>query len=126
MMSRTSFRTAAGVAIVALAAVAATAFPARAQQAVLNIDPALRGPLSVCAWFDDNINDRSMDSIIRQTDMLYNRVALLPDQPVSNVVTGTAQSGTKLAQFDLYGRTLLCSQQSSIIPEPQATLPPGM
>jgi hypothetical protein len=87
---------------------------------------ALPGPVANCQWFDDNINDRSTDSIVRQTDLIYNREALTPNTSVS--ITGSAPTlkGSQVVQFDVAGR-LLCAEATVIhpeVPEPSPS-PPG-
>jgi hypothetical protein len=105
--------------------VASAALPARSETIYYQF-PALPGPVANCQWFDDSINDRSTDSIVRQTDLLYNRVALVPNTTVA--VTGSAptQKGSQVVQFDVAGR-LLCAEATVMnpeLPEPSPS-PPG-
>ena len=103
------------LALVALAlAAASAALPSRADT-VLYRFAALRGPVATCVWFDDQINDRSLGAIIRQTDLLYNRTALIPGTDVTNVQTAPIQSGTLVAGFET-GNTQLCSGDDAINP----------
>ena len=113
MIARSKSLLLAAAGAVALAA-AAAALPAPAETVVFRF-PALRADVATCVWFDDNINDRSLGAIIRQTDLLYNRLALPPDATVTNVSTATTQRGAQEAQFDL-GRTLLCADSEAIHP----------
>ncbi len=77
---------------------------------------ALPGPVSNCQWFDDNLNDHSIDAMIRQTDLLYNRAALPPDVTVTVSQTATTARGDQVAQFAVNGR-LLCAGASALHPE---------
>ncbi len=117
--------TAAAFALAAIALVAgACALPARADSVIYSF-AALRGGAPTCQWFDDNINDRSMDSIVTQTDMLYNRTALPAGEPVSNVQTAPLKTGRLVAGFTV-DRTGLCSGDDAINPNaPQPSTPPS-
>jgi hypothetical protein len=115
-------RASLALALVALAAGFAGSGPAIAQS-ITYAFTGLPGNVSDCAWFDDNINDRSLDSLIRQTDQLYNRVALPPGQAVAISGTGTTAKGEQLVQFDL-GRRLICTGADAVYPptpSPQPT-----
>lgn len=83
---------------------------------------ALPGPVVNCQWFDDNLNDHSIDAMIRQTDLLYNRVALPPDVTVAVSQTATTARGDQVAQFDLHGR-LLCAGAAVFHPEMTESTP---
>jgi hypothetical protein len=88
--------------------------------------PALPGPVANCQWFDDNINDRTTDSLVRQTDLIYNRLALVPNSTVTVTGSATTQKGAQVVQFDVAGR-LLCAEATVIHPdltEPSPS-PPG-
>lgn len=98
----------------ALALVASTPLTARADQVLYNF-VALRGPASMCQWFDDKINDRGLDSIIHQTDMLYNRTTLKAGAQVANVQTAALQNGTNVAGFTVNG-VQLCAGDDAINP----------
>jgi hypothetical protein len=78
--------------------------------------PALPGPVSNCQWFDDNINDRTTDSIVRQTDLIYNRLALTPNTTVNVSGSATTQLGAQVVQFDVGGR-LLCAESTVLHPD---------
>ena len=69
-MKRPSAAAAAFAAIVALAAGAARA------QTILFTFTGLPGAVDTCKWFNDDLTDRSVEALTRQTDLLYNRVAL--------------------------------------------------
>ncbi|MBV8490086.1 MAG: hypothetical protein JO199_06090 [Candidatus Eremiobacteraeota bacterium] len=100
-------------------AAAAASLPARADT-VLYQFAALRGGADTCQWFDDNINDRTLAAMIRQTDALYNRTALDPGADVTNVHTATLQNGTVVAGFTEHGIGL-CSGDDAI----NASAPPA-
>jgi hypothetical protein len=107
---------AAGVAVVAFAAL-----PARSETIYYQF-PALPGPAANCQWFDDSINDRSTDSLIRQTDLIYNRLALVPNSTVTVTGSATTQKGAQVVQFDVAGR-LLCAEATVIHPDLAEPLP---
>jgi hypothetical protein len=101
------------------------ALPARSETIYYQF-PALPGPVANCQWFDDNINDRTTDSLVRQTDLIYNRLALVPNSTVTVTGSATTQKGTQVVQFDVAGR-LLCAEATVIHPdltEPSPS-PPG-
>jgi hypothetical protein len=123
MKRRASF----ALALIALAVALGAAVPATAENIVYSFT-GLPGGVSDCAWFDDNINQRSLDSLIRQTDLLYNRVALPPGQSVAISATGTTAQGQQLVQFNL-GRRLICTGGDAVYPptpspQPTATATP--
>ena len=112
-------RFAAGAVV---AAIALCATPAKADMVVYQF-VALRGAAADCVWFNNNINDRSEDAIARQVDMIYNRVALKPDEPVTNVQTAQTQAGKTEAGFEM-DRIGLCAGIEAIrppAPEPAAS-----
>lgn len=84
--------------------------------------PALPGPVANCKWFDDNINNHSLASIIRQTDLIYNLKALAAGQNVAVSGTATTELGGQLVQFDL-DRRLLCVTAEAINPTLPAPTP---
>ncbi|HEY1653917.1 MAG TPA: hypothetical protein VGF86_02250 [Candidatus Tumulicola sp.] len=109
-------------------AFAAGAFSASTTSApadpVIYVDPALPGPVDNCQWFDDNLNDRSIGSLIRQTDLLYNRLALQPDQQVTITQTGaTTAAGAQLVGFTL-DRRGLCADAKAFHPQPEPSQSP--
>ncbi len=113
-MKRSSvFATLAGTALVVVAASATISAPA---ETIAYSYAALPGPVSNCQWFDDNLNDRSIDAIIRQTDLLYNRAALPPGVAVTVSQTATTARGDQVAQFTVNGR-LLCAGAAALHPE---------
>lgn len=122
MMRPTVVGTLAALVFVATAAAGAVA-PATAETVVYTF-PALPGPVANCQWFDDNLNDRSVGALIRQTDLLYNRLALPADATVTITANGTTALGAQLAGFDL-NRRHLCSDASAFHPESEASPSPA-
>ena len=106
-MKRPTAAAAAFAAIVALAGSAASA------QTILYSFTGLPGAVDTCKWFDDNLTDRSIPALIRQTDLLYNRIALPPDTPVRIGATATTESGEALVDFTL-GRKTVCTSAEAI------------
>ncbi len=111
------------IALVAAALVAAATVVSPAESVVYKF-VALRGDVSTCQWFDENLNDRSEGALVRQTDLLYNRVALPPGAPVTVTQTATSTSGTQLLAFQL-NRTALCAGAEAIRPSPEPTQEPS-
>lgn len=112
------------VILAAMAMAGALAGPAQAETTVY-IYPALPGPAANCQWFDDNINDRSIDAIIRQTDALYNRLALPPGVPVAITGSAATAQGERVVDFHL-NRRWLCADHAAFVPEPaQSPAPPA-
>lgn len=73
----------------------------------------LPGDAHTCAWFNDNLTDRSIPALKEQTDLLYNRVALPPEQNVAIGSTATSQQGEALVDFHL-GNRLICTTAEAI------------
>jgi hypothetical protein len=111
------------VATAAFFAVAASAVVPAASETIVYEYPAMPGPVANCQWFNDNLNDRTIDGIIRLTDLIYNRVALTPDTPVTVTQTATTAAGVQVVQFDL-GRRLLCAGAEALHPELSQPSPP--
>ena len=103
--------------MLALAAGAASAQP------ILFSFVALPGAVDSCKWFDDNINDRSIGALSRQTDLLYNLVALPAGQEVAVGGPAVTEQGEQLVDFKLNARTV-CSAGEAIYgptPSPSAS-----
>src|ERR1700678_4011823 len=88
---------AAGAAIVAFAAL-----PARSETIYYNF-PALPGRDANCQRYGDNISHRSTASLIRQTDLIHNRLALVPNSTLTVTGSATTQKGAHSVQFDVAG-----------------------
>jgi hypothetical protein len=117
-MKRPSAAAAAFALLVSSAAGAASASP------ILFVFTGLRGGASdTCKWFDDNLGDRSVGALTRQTDLLYNRIALPPDTDVTVRGTAVTNQGEQLVDFNL-GSTLICTAAEAIYgptPSPSPT-----
>jgi len=98
---------AAFAAIVALGAGAASAQP------ILFSFAGLRGGVDTCQWFNDNLTDRSVAALTRQTDMLYNRITLPVDQNVTVDATATTPTGEQLVDFHV-GSALICTTGEAV------------
>jgi hypothetical protein len=109
-----------GVAAVALVSATATA---PAETTVFRF-VALPGSAATCKWFDDNINDRSIGAMVRQTDLIYNRAPLPPDKPVTVSGTATTALGERLSDFKLDGRLLCAGTQALDASVPEVTPSP--
>jgi hypothetical protein len=106
-MKRPSAAAAAFIGLLFVAGGAASAQP------ILYSFTALRGAVGTCKWFDDNITDRSTAALTRQTDLLYNRLALPAEEQITVGGTATTDQGEQLVDFNLGGRTV-CSAASAI------------
>lgn len=108
------------------ALIAAAPAPA---QSILYTFTGLPGQAATCVWFDDNLNDRSLDALIRQTDLLYNRIALPAGQPITVSQTVTSKKGTGIVEFQLGGK-IVCTGADAVNPptpepSPTAFVPPS-
>lgn len=117
-MNRPSTAAAAFALMVLLAAGAASASP------ILFVFAGLRGgAVDTCKWFNDNLDDRSVNALTRQTDLLYNRIALPPETDVTVRGTAVSNQGEQLVDFDL-GSALICTAGEAIYgptPSPSPT-----
>lgn len=104
-MKRTPAAAAAFLTIGIIAGAAASAEP------ILYSFTALPGTVDTCKWFDDNLNDRGLDALTRQTDLLYNRIALAPDVDVNPGATATTNAGAQLVDFKLGSKTVCSSAE---------------
>lgn len=111
-MKRPTAAAAAFAAVVALAGGAASA------QTILYSFTGLPGAVDTCKWFNDNITDRSIGALTRQTDLLYNRIALPPDTPVTVGGTATTELGEALVDFSLDRKTVCTSAEAIRGPTP--------
>jgi hypothetical protein len=116
-MKRRSITATAFALVVAIATGAASA------QEILYTFTGLRGAVDTCKWFDDNLTDRSIDALTRQTDMLYNRLALPAGATVTVVGTAVTELGGQLVDFKL-NSSEVCTTAEAIYgptPAPAAT-----
>lgn len=102
--------------------------PPAPAQPILNAFTGLPGNAGDCKWFDDNLNaGRDVGTLSRQTDMLYNRLALPVDTNVSVTSTATTDEGDQVAGYHV-GSRAICSTAEAIYgapPGPSATPPPS-
>ena len=113
MMKRPSTVAAAFALMVILAAGAASASP------ILFSFAGLRGGAAdTCKWFDDNLTDRSIGALTRQTDLLYNRIALPPDTDVTVRGTAVTDLGEQLVDFQLGSATICTAGEAIYGPTP--------
>jgi hypothetical protein len=117
-MKRPTAAAAAFAAIVALAGGVASA------QTILYSFTGLRGAVDTCKWFDDNLADRSVGALTRQTDLLYNRIALPPDASVAIGGTATTANGEPLVDFNLGGKTICAATEAIYGPTPVPSTSP--
>jgi hypothetical protein len=111
---------AAAIAFAAGVVMAGTAAPA---QPILFTFTGLPGAVDTCKWFDDNLEDRSLVALTRQTDLLYNRIALPAGTDVTVGGTATSAAGDQLVDYKLGPKTV-CSTARAIYgptPEPSPT-----
>lgn len=117
-MKHPSAAAAAFAALVTLAAVAARA------QTVQYTFTGLPGAVDTCKWFDDSITDRSVGALTRQTDLLYNRIALPFGEPVTVRGTATTLQDEGLVDFDLGSRLICTSAEAIYGPTPMPSVSP--
>lgn len=112
-MKRPSTAAAAFAIMITLAAGAASASP------ILFVFTGLRGGATdTCKWFDDNLTDRSVGALTRQTDLIYNRIALPVDQDVTVRGTATTEQGEQLVDFQLNSATICTAGEAIYGPTP--------
>jgi hypothetical protein len=117
-MNRPSAAAAAFVLLVALGAGAASA------ETILYSFAGLRGAVDTCKWFNDNLTDRSIGALTRQTDLLYNRVALRPGASVAVGGTAVSAEGEQLIDFKLDSATICTAAESVYGPTPSPAASP--
>jgi hypothetical protein len=112
-MKRPSTAAAAFALTVILGAGAASAQP------ILFTFTGLRGgAVDTCKWFDDNLQDRSIGTLTRQTDLLYNRIALPADATVAVRGTAVTDEGEQLVDFQLNSATICTAAEAIYGPTP--------
>ena len=82
------------------------------------------GATDTCKWFDDNITDRSVAALTRQTDLLYNRIALPPDADVTVRETAITNDGQQVVDFQLNSHTICANSQALYGQTPAASPAP--
>ena len=95
-------------------------------QPILFAFTGLRGSAAeTCKWFDDNLADRSIGALTRQTDMLFNRIALPAGENVSVLGSAVTDQQEQLVDFDLHSARI-CTAAAAIYgptPTPAAETP---
>lgn len=76
------------------------------------------GAVDTCKWFDDNLNDRSIGGLTRQTDLLYNRIALPAGTDVNVGGTAVTAQGEQLVDFNLHSATVCTAGEAVYGPTP--------
>jgi hypothetical protein len=97
---------------------------AASAQTILYTFTGLRGAVDTCKWFDDNLTDRSIGALTRQTDLLYNLVALPAGAPVTIGGTAVTDQGEQLVDFKLNSATICSTAESIYGPTPTPSLSP--
>ena len=82
------------------------------------------GAADTCKWFNDDITDRSIPALTRQTDLLYNRVALPAGENVAVGGTAIGEQGEQLVDFHL-GSRLICTTGEAIYGTPSPSPTPS-
>jgi hypothetical protein len=113
---------AAAAAFGAMSALACAGAPA--QTIMYSFTGLPGGAADACKWFDDNLTDRSIGALTRQTDLLYNRVALPVDTPVAIGGTATTEQGEALVDFKLGSRTICTAAEAIYGPTPEPSTSP--
>ncbi len=113
-------------ATAAFAAIAALTCAAAPAQTIMYTFAGLPGGAAdTCKWFDDQLNtDRSIGALTRQTDLLYNRVALPVDTAVAVGGTATTEEGEALVDFKLGSRTICTAAEAIYGPTPEPSASP--
>jgi hypothetical protein len=118
-MKRPSAAAAAFALMLSLAAGAARAEP------ILFVFTGLRGSATdVCKWFNDNIDNRSVAALTRQTDMLYDRIALPPGADVTVRGTAVTNRGEQVVDFHLDSATICTTGEAINGPTPSPAASP--
>jgi hypothetical protein len=117
-MNPPSAAAAAFVVLVAFGAGAASA------ETILYSFTGLRGAVDTCKWFNDSITDRSIGALTRQTDLLYNRIALPPGASVAVGGTAVSAEGEQLVDFKLNSATICSTAEAVYGPTPSPAASP--
>lgn len=111
-------------AAVAFAFMVVIAAGTASAETILFTFTGLRGPVDTCRWFDDNLTDRSIAALNRQTDLLYNRIALPAGASVTPSGTAVTQQGEQLADFDLSSARICTAAEAIYGPTPSPAASP--
>jgi hypothetical protein len=83
------------------------------------------GAVDTCKWFNDNLNaDRSVGTMTRQTDLLYNRIALPVDANVTVGNTAVTNEGGQVVDFKLGSATICSTAEALYGPTPEPSPAP--
>jgi hypothetical protein len=94
-------------------------------QPVLYTFTGLRGGAAdTCKWFDDNLGDRSVGALTRQTDLLYNRIALPAGTTVTVRGTAVTDEGEQVVDFQLNSATICTAGDAIYGPTPSPSPAP--
>jgi hypothetical protein len=94
-------------------------------QTILFTFAGLRGSVDTCKWFDDNLNsDRSVDTLTRQTDLLYDSLALPVGASVTAGATAVTAEGEQLVDFKLNSGVVCTAAEALYGPTPTPSMSP--
>jgi hypothetical protein len=83
------------------------------------------GAIDTCKWFNDNINaDRSVGTMTRQTDLLYNRIALPVGENVAVGNTAVTNEGEQVVDFKIGSATICSTAEALYGPTPSPSPAP--
>ena len=108
-------------AAAAFAALLAVASGAASAQTILFTFTGLRGSVDTCKWFDDNLTDRSIGALTRQTDLLYNRIALPTGAAVTVGGSAVTAQDEQLVDFSLNSARICSTAEAVYGPTPSPT-----
>ncbi len=111
-------------AAIAFAVLVATGGAVVSAEPILYSFTGLPGAVDTCKWFDDNLGDRSVDALTRQTDLLYNRIPLPAGTPVTLGATATSAAGDELIDYKLGSKTVCSTAQAIYGSTPQPSSSP--
>ncbi len=105
-------------AAAAFALITALAGGVGSAQTILYTFTGLRGAADTCKWFDDDLFDRSIGALTRQTDLLYNRIALPAGNNVTVGGTAVTAQGEQLVDFKLNSADICTAAEAIYGPTP--------
>ena len=105
-------------AAAAFAVTLAFAGGAASAQTILFTFAGLRGSVATCKWFDDNVTDRSIDALTRQTDLLYNRIALPAGTTINVGANAVTAQGEQLVDLTLNSASVCTAAEAIYGPTP--------
>lgn len=105
-------------AVAAFALMLGFAGGAGSAQTILYTFAGLRGTVTTCKWFNDNLADRSIDALTHQTDLLYNRIALPAGTNITVGGTAITAQGEQLVDFKLNSADICTAAEAIYGPTP--------